>query len=125
MNKRAFGIVAASALAIAAVAAPVAAAPAEKTAWTGQIIVANPGNLDRGWDVIPATGQLVVNGNVWTLVASAEHGHVLSQAVVLNPASSQYFGGCVANPTLPATQDWESVTTPGGRTKLVCHGVVA
>ena len=74
----------------------------------------------------PGTGQITINDNNWTLVATGTHTFALDQEVILDPASSGWGGGC--NPSmlgLSATQDWESVTTPSGRVKLVCHGVVA
>ena len=129
MHKRAFGIVAASAIAITTLVAPVAAAPAQKVVWAppaplNTIIVAT--NTVGGWSVVPATGQLVVNDNNWTLVAMGQHSNALGEDVILDPVSSGWTGGC--NPSmlgLAPTQDWQSVTMTNGKVKLVCHGEVS
>jgi hypothetical protein len=129
LNKRAFGIVAASALTIAALAAPAAAAPARNIAWDvapslQQIIVAT--DTAGHWTIVPATGKLTCNDNNWTLVATGTHPFALGQEVILDPVSSGWTGGC--NPSVPGltvTQDWQSVTKTNGTVKLVCHGVVA
>ena len=129
MKKRAFGILAMSAVAVAALAAPVAAAPARNVAWNvapdlQQIIVAK--DTVGGWTIVPATGKLTINDNNWTLVASGTHSFALNQEVILDPVSSGWAGGC--NPSmfgLSPTQNWQSVTTPSGKVKLVCHGGVS